>query len=110
MKSIPNVQDVSTRKEDYSSEDEPVFDKTQATRRYGLVSEKHMAEVKRDMSELRTEMQLKFDALHSLMQNLCTKFDDAGERAYSRTQDSRTGRSSHGSDFTSVSHKERRVG
>ena len=105
MKSIPNVQDVFTRKKDYSSEDEPVFDKTQATRRYGLVLEKHMAEVKRDMSKLRTEMQLKFDALHSLMQNLCTKFDDAGQRAYSRTQDSRTGRSSHGSDFTSVSHQ-----
>ena len=106
MKNISSVQAVSTRKEeDDSSEDDPVFDKTQAKRRYGLVLAKHMAEVKQDMSELRTEMQLKFDALHNLKQNLCIKFDDAGERAHSRTQGSRTGRSSHGSEFTSVSHQ-----
>ena len=64
-----------------------------------------MVKVKHDMSELRTEIQLNFDALHSLMQNLCTKFEGAGERAHSRTQGSRTGRSSRGSEFTSVSHR-----
>ena len=105
MKNISNVRAVSTRKEDDSSDDEPVFDKTQAARRYGLVSEKQVAEVKHDVSELQTEMQLKFDALHSLMQDLCAKFDDAGGRAHSRSQGSRTGRSSHSSEFTSVSHQ-----